>query len=447
MKFKALAVLWVVLALCQCTAASDSITTDMPKQDYWMGICYDQSQIGSLHVTVRKGRVNGKDGWIRDEISRIHYRTADKSHTLDIDRELFADDNYHPISDTLTSDGSDCQPLSMAATFGSGVGKLKTTSGETTDEKTIPLLEEDQANLASGCRYDLGGRTLSPGDTFDLSHMHNIMNLLPDGRCMSSVDVTTVLALRREKIMVGGKGYNTLVASETSENVDIIRWQLANGEVIKEKRPTEHLVFLRETKKDATKVDEGPGPLLDTQAKPEPTPRPDAHLLRSFPANADYWMGVYSGSSKIGYLHVAIKPDKFGGKDVFRKDERFHVWPNRSPKRYGADFSHTVYAGNDLCPVFEEATGGAHDPSSQAGNSMLLQTRYNPESIDVTVTSEGKTSTNTEPESKECREMLIAGCTCDFGMRKLDVGDSINVVHWCWAATNVNIGGRSRAQR
>ncbi len=441
MKGKSLAVLWGVLMFCQNAVASGANSADKPKQDYWMGVYYDHSKVGSLHVTVREGRVNDKDGWIRDETMRLCYRSSGKSYTLETDREHRACNNYEPASDCMKLQGTDRDLSAVDETFSPGVGNAKITSGNTTEEKTLSLLAEDEAQLTSGCKYDLGGRTLSPGDRFNVNDLHFIAMILePTGNCPLWSGTTAVSVERREKITIDGKSYNALVVTEEGGDVDITRWQLATGEIIKEERPSEHLVFLRETKEKATEVDEGPGPLLG-QATSEPTAKPNPHLLSSSPANADYWMGVYSGSSKIGYFHVVTGPDKFEGKDVFRRDESLHLWTALTGKSTDTDFNHTSYAGNDFFPVFDEASVVDHTVSPQVGN-YTVEIRYSPESADITTTFEGKATTDTTPVSEEHRDWLIDGCAYDFGVRRLRVGDSIDIVHWCWIAnTQASING------
>ncbi len=437
MKCRALAVLWIVLICCQCAAASDTGSTDKPKQDYWLGIYYDQSKIGSLHVTVRKGRVNSKDGWIRDEALRIRFRIASVSYIYAVDRELFADNNYNPVSDDFTSDYKDSAYDGYCSThievsFQGGNFKTKTSANGEIDEKTVPISEEGQAEFTSGCKYDLAGKMLSSGAKFAIDHFCHGISVDTVDNNGYHYDPSTISVLRRETITVGGVAYNTLVVFETSENnVGIKRWQLDDGEIIKEVRPAEHLVFLRETKGNATEVDEGQGPLL-VPAKLGRAAKAD--LLSSAPANADYWLGVYYGSSKLGYFHVVIRPDKFEGKAVFRRDAGLHLWRDTSGKNCNLDASDTKYVGKGFFPLFEASNivDRSQSPSSSDEGGVQTQIKYTHQSADLKATIDGKSSTATDPLTDYLREWLITGCTYDFGVRKLNTGDLITARHCTW---------------
>ncbi len=442
MKYKAFAVIWVMLMFCHVSVASDSKSVDsstgMPKQDYWMGIYYDQSKVGSMHVMVRKGRVNDKDGWIRDDALRIRFRTPGTNCTCNLDRELFADNNYNPVSDGFTSDYKDSAhdgyyPSTVEISFGAGSVKTATNADGEIDEKTVPISKEDHAQLLSGCRYDLG-ETLSPGDKFDVNRVRYTLSMVPGDGIVCQRSPTKIGVLRREPIAVDGKPYNTLIVFEVSDDVGIKRWQLDNGEIIREERPAEHLTFIRETKEKATEVDAGSGPLLETHAKSEPTAEKNPDMLSLSPVNADYWMGVYAGSSKIGYFHVVTKPDNFEGKDVFRRDESLHLWTDGSGISCDADMSGTKYTGKDSFPVFESlnAVGNSQSGAPASETGMHTEIRYSQGSVDFKMTVDGKSSAANAPLTDDIRERLITGCTYDFGTRKLNVGDSIAARHCAW---------------
>ncbi len=423
MKYKALAFLWIVFVFCCCAIASNSDTSDKPK-DYWMGVYYDKSKIGSLHVTVRKGIVNDKDGWIRDESLRIRYRTGDERCTLNVERELCADSNYNPVSDSSKANGDSFQPMSFDETFSPGNVDYRTVLSGTKEERTAPILEGDQVALSSGSKYDFGVMTLSPGDSFYVSHLLTILKSLPTSDCRLCSYATTVFVRRREKITVGGKVYDTLFVSENSEtgedvDIDIKRWQLENGEVIKEERPVEHLLFLMETEENATEVDKGPGPLL-AESKPEPPVKLTLHLAKTSPVNADYWMGVYWGTQKIGYFHVVITPDKLDGKKVFRKNESLHLRdPFGTSMRTDARF--TAYADQDYFPILENSQ------ASHGTGPVALEARYRGKVVNINTTIDGKSTQTTVPVTEDDRHELLDGCVYNFGVRMPKTGQSIDV--------------------
>jgi hypothetical protein len=141
----------------------------------------------------------------------------------------------------------------------------------------------------------------------------------------------------------------------------------------------------------------------------------------------DYWMGLYSGSDKMGNLYVSIRPDKFEGKNVSRKDESLHVRMKSSCGDNSADLTHTVYVDSFLFPVFETMTGKTEKPVESGAQSMAVELRYGQDTIAVKMTIDGKTTTQSVPFAQGDRALAAAGYAYDMGATKLAVGEKLDL--------------------
>ncbi|MCE5200880.1 hypothetical protein LLG39_18110 [bacterium] len=405
-----------------------------PKQDYWMGMYYNQQKIGSLHVVVKEDEVDGKDRLCRNETLRIRYRIPNKNFLYNIERHLLTDTTFAPISDSHTIDYTDSSrsgyyPTTSEITYGLSSAKWKTTANGVVDVKTMPITEHDRAVVVAGNQYDMGRRKLSPGDRFDINHFRYMMKVFLDTGNSLNLGEASVYVMRAETVTVNGIAYNTIVTSEKYADAYTIVWHLDNGEIVKWEMPEDHIVWLRESKENATEIDEGEGPLLDPNAKSAVANNVSAELLERSLSNFDYWMGVYSGTTKLGYVHITTKQDKLDGKDVFRREEIFHSHMNSSGKSFNVDINHVQYVDSTFFPILETMSITGGDPDKPGPKSSTAEYRYGKDMASCKYSLGDDLQTTMVPLTEEDRAKIVAGRAYVFGMLRLPVGKSIDVNH------------------
>jgi hypothetical protein len=314
--------LWLALLASLSAGALCTDSRSVSKQDYWMGVYYSKQKIGSFHVTVGKDKLDGKDIFVRKEALRIRYRVTGNSILYNVDRTVCVDGSLQPVSDRVMGDYKDdtmtgYRPTATDIRY-SPLGKTtKTITGDETSQTTITWDDETRTRVIAGYAYDFGRATPSVGNRLATNHFRYG---IPLSRQFVGLKLGpgSVCVMRREPLKLNGTTYSTLVVSERGEDTDITTWQLENGEVVKQESPADEVVWLRESKEKATEVDDGKGPLLNSDGEPADTTNASIQPPKRAPTNLDYWLGIYVGSQKMGDVHVTVKPDKLDGEDVFR---------------------------------------------------------------------------------------------------------------------------------
>ncbi len=146
--------LWAVL-LWQSTGAYCGNAVATPKQDYWMGIYYNQSKIGSLHITVNEDKVDGKIRLRKTEALRIRYRKPAENVIYNSTRNIYTDTAFTPTSESVTTEYQDSSTSgwhteTVETTYGLSSVKVKTTADGAASEQTQPFMEEDHTLLTAG---------------------------------------------------------------------------------------------------------------------------------------------------------------------------------------------------------------------------------------------------------------------------------------------------------
>lgn len=147
---------------------------------------------------------------------------------------------------------------------------------------------------------------------------------------------------------------------------------------------------------------------------------------------ADYWMGAYYGSTKLGYSHITIKPDKLNGKDVFRRDEVMYLNMCASGETINLSYRCTQYANINLYPISEMADfkskkykTATHDkPSIDTAKIKIV---YGQNMAYAKVAFGENKSHMTTPIDSEERKKLIAGSMYIFDAMKPVVGKETGI--------------------
>ncbi len=425
--------LLTLLALAFTLISSCALSDDKPKQDYWMGVYYGKSKIGSYHVVLSKDTTDQSAGWLRSENLIVRFKTSGKTYSWTYSRTVHADSMFGPISEDV---GTGYKDSTMSADdmtlyqvkFGVNEEKITAFHGQETYERKVPLDDESRSYIAKGCSFDLGGTKLSVGQRFDVYHMIPEMSILPKTHMEANTRTNEVCVLRRESITVGGSAYQTLVLSERGQNNDIVTWLTDDGEIVKREMPKSHLLWLRQSKTEAPLV-EGEEALVQDVAKAEIPKDADKRFNGKSPAPLDYWLGVYVKSVKMGDLHVVAKPTKLDGKDVFCKEETLRTRVN-DDKHTDVEMIRRLYADSQFRPILETLDArGTDEIKASKPASRLMSCRYGADSTSATVTNDGKDSTHSAPFSDEDKYFASTGCAYDFGVCPLTAGNRLDLHH------------------
>ena len=421
----------MLLFIVMTVGAGCSGCASVSNQDYWMGVYYYKQKIGSFHVTVAKDRINDKGVFIRKEALRLRYRVPGNSYLYNIDRTMCIDSSLKPIYDKVTSDYKDdtmtgYYPVSAEIRY-SPIGKTtKTIVDGETSEQTASWDANTRGRVTAGYAYDFTGTTLSIGTRLEVNRYRYSLSL-SDHNIQTVYGDETICALRRETVKLDDVTFNAIVVSERGENTDITTWRSKDGEMIKQEIPADHIVWIRESKAKATEIDEGKGPLLDTAAEAAVDARTSASQQhRQAPAVLDYWMGIYDNSEKVGNIHVTVGPAKLDGKNVFRRDDVLQIRLKSATGPHESEISRTLYADSSIHPIEDLRYGKQIHPTSELST---IDIKYGKDSAAVTMTSDGKTATQTVPLSDIDKGLIEAGCLYDFGAAGIEAGQKLDINH------------------
>jgi hypothetical protein len=101
------------------------------------------------------------------------------------------------------------------------------------------------------------------------------------------------------------------------------------------------------------------------------------------PKNQDYWMGIYSGKSKIGYMHVTTSPDKYNGKDVYRRDETVTLVSDAGSPDSTATISNTLYSDATLFPIKASVAFSSPDGNGSVASQALFEVNYTQKTVET----------------------------------------------------------------
>ena len=132
----------------------------------------------------------------------------------------------------------------------------------------------------------------------------------------------------------------------------------------------------------------------------------------------DAWMGVYLGSTKIGYLHTAVSREKLDGRDVYCMREALVSRLQIEGKRARRDSTTTLYFGDDLMPI-----EGIYEDDDN-GTVTRVEARFQSGHILCTSDSGGTTSVRniTVPSGSD----LSVRLAYELGRKTLNVGDEVS---------------------
>ncbi len=136
----------------------------------------------------------------------------------------------------------------------------------------------------------------------------------------------------------------------------------------------------------------------------------------------DYWLGIYVGKQKFGYVHVTVAQDTFEGKDVYRLTEVARIKVTSSGKVMQEDVTHTLYLDDNFGRIYEVVESRSNSPKAIP---QKMEARYGPDSTSLRATSGMTVQRKEVPVSAEARQIALAGSKYVVGALPLKVGDKV----------------------
>lgn len=264
MQRTALRFVWIVLLVSMPfgVLGSGKVT---PSQDYWMGLYKGSEKIGDMHVTIKPDRLDGKAVFRRQEVVRVRTKEAGRNHDYEFTRDVYASQGLFPVLELVhggsqTPSASLQQPVSpvnIELRYGQASIAVSMTKDGETSKLSVPLSKEDRDLVAAGCAYDFCTTKLAVGQKSDVQHWYLKMKSDAGAEWHSKRLALTVL--RREKLDLNGVTRDAFVVSEKDKTgYETIRWQTAEGEIIKQEVPKSGLKWVRETESQAASTKDQP---------------------------------------------------------------------------------------------------------------------------------------------------------------------------------------------
>lgn len=230
----------------------------------WMGIYYGNTKIGCLVAGIGSFKFNSKEMVAKNYSLRLRLAQGMRKFDCSGNSVVAVDDSFATLYQNLTAETKDSaypqpQKAHMQIEYANGSAHIISALGGDPSDTTRDLSVYDMRLVKTGWLYELGLLKLKLGDKIQLNRPRlwidssNATMSYSFGEGMLSV-------LRRETVEVDGKSYDAFVVLEESKDLRIMRWQLDNGEVVKESYPDYNITLLRESKDKASEVLKGEEP-------------------------------------------------------------------------------------------------------------------------------------------------------------------------------------------
>ena len=247
----------VLVILSQTFVVNEAFCAEALKnlnKDYWLGVYSNQHKIGYVHFTLGRGKFDGKDVYKQEETVRFKVRQNGEDYRIDFDHTLYLDDELERIYETVEGRSSDPSqlPNMLEITYGWKTATMKLTSEGKKQESVLPYTGRYHDVTLAGSLYSTGAKALVVGDKIEASYFRLMMS--PENGANFQLNTGNIEILKQEKLVMDGVTYNTFVVKDGSSNDEITRWQLPNGEIIKQVQSSDQVTFIHETKQKATEI-------------------------------------------------------------------------------------------------------------------------------------------------------------------------------------------------
>lgn len=409
-------------------------------RDTWIGTYAGQTKLSVRHLSVRRAVLKGQGVYClqETEISLVGNVSDNKSISTRYINERFTP--VYEVFKQTWKEGSKDRHRNISISYNASNIKYVVDNNGRLSHKSLSIPKGTDFTASS--KYDLGVRRYRIGEKIELSYF-DTENL--------GIKHIVVNAIRREKITVNGKKYDT-----TAIGIDKtpVYWRTNNGMLVKMSIPELGLTASIESPQEVLSSIENIGnpstlhnksivsaktfkagrtvAVLMAQSKStlrmrfanyisnsdnseyyqEDTQDPD--LLR------DEWAGIYSDNAKIGYAHTTIRRDKFLGNPAYRRDYAVTFgFPATDGNSYRSEHSIITYCDENYNPLyilFDESAGDSH---------KSVEARFLDRVIESKIETDGNVTRQTieVPEGSDFRTQ----CMFKFGALPVSVGDCYKV--------------------
>lgn len=417
-----------------CIAASQLRNLD---RDTWIGTYAGQTKLSVRHLSVRRTVLKGQKVYSvqETETSLVGNVLDNKSVST-----RYINDHFIPVyevSNRTWKEGTKDRHKSISVSYNANSIKYTIDDNGRISHKSLPIPKG--TDFVASAKYDLGVRTYKVGENIKLCYL-DTENL--------GIKHITVNVIRREKITVKGKKYDT-----TAIGIDKtpVFWRTNNGTLVKMSIPEFGLTASIETPR------EGLNSIKNTPANKRIAMRNWKQLEKTFKAGRtasvlmaqnksmlrthfangsneyyqeeepqdpnllrDEWAGIYTDNVKIGYAHTTVRKDEFLGYPAYRRDYVVTFgFPAADGTCNGSEHSIITYCDEDYNPLyilFEESAGDYH---------KSVEARFVDGLIETKVESDGNITRQTLeiPENSDFRTQTMF----KFGAKPVSVGDCFQV--------------------
>ena len=187
--------------------------------DWWMGVYLGETKLGYTHVSTepapdgKKTRVK-TETWMRAAVLGFSIEQS-------VDTDEVLDAALRPVS-LRACIGSAGRVTEVKARFLKTQVNVERKAGDDVTTKILPIPKG--ANLVADADTALLNRAFHPGDVCRYTYLNIVTLALEDA---------TTEVLRKEKVTVGGRSYDTVVTKTSSATMDATAWMLPDGRPVK----------------------------------------------------------------------------------------------------------------------------------------------------------------------------------------------------------------------
>ncbi|MHB9038305.1 MAG: transglutaminase domain-containing protein [Armatimonadota bacterium] len=228
----------VVLTLMLITIAARAGAFSVPYEN-WMGSYVGDKKIGYMSYKVDNADFEGTKGYRIASVLNNRLTILGADLTQLVTTVVYTDPNYAPLREDFTV-ASGGKSTTIRATFHKDTIDCVVSAGSGVSNQTVPIPKG--VSLVGDAMFVMPDAKLEVGNEYTM-HYFNPLTL--------AVEDLKVKVERREKITVGGKDYDTVVLTNSTQMGEMTIWQDKDGDCI-QLQAVMGIRMLKETEKEAS---------------------------------------------------------------------------------------------------------------------------------------------------------------------------------------------------
>ena len=334
----------VVLTLMLITIAARAGAFNIPYES-WMGSYVGDKKIGYMSYKIDNAEFEGTKGYRIASVLSNRLTILGADLTQLVTTVVYTDAKYSPLREdfTISSGG---KSTTIRATFNKDSIDCVVSAGSGVSNQSVPIPEG--ISLVGDAMFVMPDAQLEVGNEYTL-HYFNPLTL--------AIEDLKVKVIRREKITVGGKEYDTVVLTNSTQMGDMTIWQDKDGDCIQ----LEAVMGIRMEKQTQEQAISGLESASSedfavlTSVKPDKnisSPR-DLKDLDIIFTNLDKQMWINDNRQKIEKTEDADKAEISIEASIFDSDKSISLPVDE--KKFADYLASTVYLDWDTSIIRDEA--------------------------------------------------------------------------------------------